>query len=146
MSSLSTSLAARSPRKPRIHIAESDYDRIANLALAMQRRSPELSEQVLGEIDRARLHPDDRLPPSVVRLGSEVEFADDVGGEARRIRLVMPPEADIEAGRVSVMTPIGAGLIGMSEGQQISWPRPDGRPRTLRILSVRRPEADPATA
>ena len=138
---MSTPAATSASRKPRIHIAESDYDRIANLALAMQRSSPQLAEQVLGEIDRAHLHPDDELPSGVVGLGSEVEFRDDIGGATRRIRLVMPREADIEAGRVSVMTSVGAGLIGMSEGQEISWPCPDGRPRILRILAVRRQTA-----
>jgi regulator of nucleoside diphosphate kinase len=136
---MSTSQAARAAPKPRIHICESDYDRIANLALAMRRNSPKFAEQMLEEIDRARLHPDDELPSGVVRIGSEVEFRDDASGASRRISLVLPPEADIEIGRVSVMTSVGAGLIGMSEGQIIDWPCPDGRPRTLRILSVRRP-------
>ena len=47
--------------------------------------------------------------------------------------------ADIQANRVSVITPVGAGLIGMAAGQEIDWPCPDGRPRKLRILRVRRP-------
>ena len=137
------SAATGASHKPPIHIAETDYDRIANLALAIARSAPELAEQVLGEIDRACLHPDGELPLGVARLGSEVEFGDDIGGATRRVRLVMPSEADIAAGRLSVMTPVGAGLIGMSEGQEISWPCPDGRPRILRILSVR-PSADAA--
>jgi regulator of nucleoside diphosphate kinase len=136
---MSTRQATKPARKPAIHICETDYDRIANLALAMQKRSPELAEQLLGEIDRARLHPDAKLPAGVIRIGSEVEFHDDVGGTSRRISLVLPPAADIEAGRVSVMTSVGAGLIGMSEGQEINWPCPDGRPRILRILSVKSP-------
>jgi regulator of nucleoside diphosphate kinase len=131
--------AARASRRPPIQIAEGDYDRIADLALAMKRRMPELSAQVLAEIDRARLRPDDRLPAGIVRLGSEVGFADDSGGTVRRIRLVMPSEADMDSGCVSVMSPIGAGLIGMSEGQEISWPRPNGQARVLRILAVRQP-------
>jgi len=141
MSIISTSAATSASRKPPIHIAESDYERIANLALAMRRSSPQLAEQLLDEIDRAHLHPDDKLPPGVVGLGSEVEFRDDIGGGTRRIRLVMPREADIAAGRVSVMTSVGAGLIGMSEGQEINWPCPDGRPRILRILAVGRQAA-----
>jgi regulator of nucleoside diphosphate kinase len=136
---MSKTETARASRKPRIHICDSDYDRIANLALAMRRGAPEFAEQMLGEIDRARLHPDGELPAGVVRIGSEVEFRDESSGAARRIMLVLPPEADIEAGRVSVMTSVGAGLIGMSEGQEISWPCPDGRSRTLRILSVSAP-------
>lgn len=129
---------------PEIHLSESDYDRIAALALGMQRSAPDLSWQVLDEVDRARLYEDDALPANVVRLGSEVEFLDDSHGEARTVRIVLPPQADIAAGRVSVMTPVGAGLIGMAEGEAISWPCPDGRPRTLHILSVRQDPRDGA--
>ena len=36
------------------------------------------------------------------------------------------------------MTPIGAGLIGLAEGQSIAWPDREGRVRLLRVLKVRR--------
>ncbi len=139
---MSKSEEARPSRKPRIHICESDYDRIANMALAMRRGTPDLAERMLDEIDRACLHQDDKLPPGVVRIGSEVQFRDDSSGATRLVSLVLPPEADIETGRISVMTSVGAGLIGMSEGQEIDWPCPDGRPHTLRILSVSAPATD----
>lgn len=128
--------ATSKARKPVIHISESDYDVIADLALKMERSAPALAQQVLSEIDRARLHPDAKLPRDVVRIGSEVEFVDEGSDTRRRVRLVLPFEADIAAGRVSVMTSVGAGLIGLAEGQEISWPCPDGRPRVLRIVSV----------
>lgn len=51
--------------------------------------------------------------------------------------MALPAEADIEAGRISVVSSMGVGLIGLSEGQSIDWPYPDGRPRMLRISSVR---------
>ena len=136
---MATSVAGSASRKPKIHISESDYDRIAEIALKMERARPDLVKQVLGEIDRAQLHPDAKMPENVVRLGSEVEFLDESSGATRRVTLVMPQEADIDAGRVSVMTPVGAGLIGLTAGQAINWPTPDGRPRTLRIVSVAAP-------
>jgi regulator of nucleoside diphosphate kinase len=123
--------------KPPIHISESDYDVIADLALRMQQRAPDLAEQILDEINRARLHPAAALPGDVVTIGSEVEFFDDSNGAKRRLRLVLPAEADIEAARISVMTPVGAGLIGMGVGREISWPTPDGRPRILTVLDVK---------
>ena len=129
--------AKGSPRKPPIHISDSDYDVIADLALRMEQRSPQLSKTILDEIDRARVRPAANLPKDVVTLGSEVEFRDDITGTSRRVRLVLPHEADIGAGRISVMTPVGAGLIGMSVGREISWPCPDGRPRILKILEVK---------
>lgn len=122
--------------KPPIHLSEADYDVIAGLALGMEQRAPQLAEQILEEINRARLHPAGALPRDVVAIGSEVEFLDDSNGERRRLRLVLPAEADIDSGRISVVSPVGAGLIGMSVGREIDWPTPDGRPRSLRILAV----------
>jgi regulator of nucleoside diphosphate kinase len=123
-------------KKPPLHITESDYDVIAELAHVIEKRSPALSKQLVDEIERAKLHPDGKLPANVVALGSEVEFVDDSNGTRRKVRLVMPSEADIEAGRISILTPVGAGLIGMSAGREIDWPCPDGRPRKLKILQV----------
>ena len=131
--------AERDPSRPEIHIGEGDYDLIAAFALGIARRDPLLSRTIFDEIDRAQIHADDKLPAGVVAIGSEVEFVDEKSGETRRVTLVLPNETDIEAGRIPVLTSMGAGLIGLSEGQSIDWPYPDGRPRTLRIGSVRRP-------
>ena len=127
-----------SAEKPPIHLIDEDYDIIADLALSIGRRSPELSKLLLEEIDRAEIHARDALPPEVVALGSEVEFLDVGSGATRQVTLVLPGEADIEAGRVSILTSVGAGLIGLKKGQSIDWPCPSGRPRVLRILNVRR--------
>ena len=124
-------------RKPPIHISEADYDVIADLALQMEHRAPALAKQFLDEINRAKIHPAGKVPTDAVTIGSEVEFLDDSSGEKRRLKLVLPVDADFEAGRLSVMTPVGAGLIGMTVGREISWPTPDGRPRVLRILEVK---------
>lgn len=123
-------------RKPAIYISEDDYDVIANLALQMEARAPGLSEVILAEIDRAKVRNGARMPEDVVRLGSEVTFQDDSSGTTRKVRLVLPADADIETGAISVVTPVGVGLIGMKVGGEIDWPCPDGRPRVLRILSV----------
>lgn len=124
-------------RKPPIHISEADYDVIADLALQMEHRAPALAKQFLDEINRAKIHPAGKVPTDAVTIGSEVEFLDDSTGEKRRLKLVLPVDADFEAGRLSIMTPVGAGLIGMTVGREISWPTPDGRPRVLRILEVK---------
>ena len=127
------------PSRPEIHIGERDYDLIAAFALRIARSDPELSRTIFEEIDRAQIHADKDLPAKAIAIGSEVEFVDERDGDVRRVTLVLPGEADIEAGRISVTTPMGVGLIGLSEGQSIDWPHPDGRPRRLRIGSVRGP-------
>lgn len=130
-------MRAGSEEPPPIHISETDYDVIADLALRMEQSAPGLARLIFEEIDRALVYPAGRLPADVVALGSEVEFLDDRTGTKRRVQLVLPSEADIEQGRVSVMTPVGAGLIGMGAGREISWPCRGGRPRVLKILEVK---------
>ena len=72
-------------------------------------------------------------------MGSRVEFIDEGNGIRRTVTLVFPAEANIEAGRVSILTPIGAGLIGLAAGDAIVWPDREGHERRLRIVSVRPP-------
>lgn len=121
---------------PPIHLSVSDYNVLAELALRMEARDPSLSRTILEELNRADIHDDDELPEAVVRIGSDVTFRDNNTDVQRTVRLVMPADADIEAGKISVMTSVGAGLIGMQVGGKIDWPCPDGRPRSLTILAV----------
>jgi regulator of nucleoside diphosphate kinase len=53
------------------------------------------------------------------------------------VTLVFPAEADIAEGKISVLTPVGAALIGLTEGQSIMWTTRDGRDQELTILSVK---------
>ena len=126
----------RGATRPPIHISEGDYDVISGLALTMEQRNPKLAKLILDEINRANVDDPSELPDDVVTLGSEVTFVDDLSETARRMRLVLPSEANYEAGAISVMTSVGAGLIGMRVGSEIDWPCPDGRPRVLKILEV----------
>jgi regulator of nucleoside diphosphate kinase len=76
-----------------------------------------------------------------VTLGSTVTFVDESNGLQRRFQIVLPADADIDRGSLSIASQMGAGLIGLSAGQSIDWPYPDGRSRILRIVEV---EQDPA--
>jgi regulator of nucleoside diphosphate kinase len=91
---------------------------------------------LLKEIDRARVVRDGALPADVVGMGSRVRFRDESTGTKRTVRLVYPHEADIAAGKVSILTPIGAGLIGLREGQSIRWEDRDGHPKILQVIAV----------
>lgn len=127
--------------RPPIHLLDTEADLLGELALRAEHRHPVVAAMLLAEIERAELHDEKAMPSDVVTLGSEVEFLDEAKDHRRTVQLVLPNEADIEAGRISVMTPMGAGLIGLSAGQTIDWPDIEGRERSLRILTVRRPGA-----
>jgi regulator of nucleoside diphosphate kinase len=134
-------LSSASSRPP-IHLLHRESDLLGDLALQLEHRFPVVSAMLLTEIERAELHTPDTLPADAVTIGAEVEFVDESSGNVRRVRIVMPAEADIEAGRISVLTPIGAGLIGLTTGQSIDWPDLEGREHRIRTLSVRQPPRD----
>lgn len=136
MTSTDKSAAAE---KPPIHLIDAEYDIIADLALGLARQSPDLSKMLLDEINRAEIHAPDALPADIVTIGSEVEVLDAHTSATRQLRLVLPSEADVDAGRLSILTPMGAGLIGLRKGQSIEWPYPNGDTRMLTILKVTRP-------
>ncbi|MEN9926524.1 MAG: hypothetical protein RL268_2650 [Pseudomonadota bacterium] len=126
----------RAKARPPILLCESDADRIADLAVGVETRLPQVSAMLLKEIDRARVVKDGALPADVVGMGSRVRFRDESTGTERTVRLVYPHEADIAAGKVSILTPIGAGLIGLREGQSIRWEDRDGHPKVLQVIAV----------
>ena len=125
-------------RKPDITVSEIDYDRLVGLASSARARSPEVADELLSELDRAEVVSATGVPAGVVQMGSTVEFETD-RGDRTRVTLVFPGEADVAEGRISIMTPIGTALIGLSAGQSITWTARDGRRHDLTVLSVERP-------
>jgi regulator of nucleoside diphosphate kinase len=125
--------------RPDIHLLAAEADLIGDLALAIERSEPELARLLLEEVDRAELHNAATLPADAVRIGSKVRFRDGDSGREREVRIVLPYQADIAEGAVSVLTCIGAGLIGMRAGQSIRWPDTEGRERRLDVAEVRPP-------
>lgn len=130
-------------RKPAITICQTDYEKLTRLAdTALQRNQP-AAEDLLAELDRAKVVADNRLKEGVARMGSTLRYTTD-SGEDRTVTLVYPGEADISSGRISILTPIGAALIGLSHGQSIEWEARDGRVRRLTVESVEPAPADAA--
>jgi len=123
--------------RPPLLMSTGDHARLVALAGVTVRRSPLVARLLLEEADRAEVVPAGRrVPTGVVALGSVVEFRDAATGETRRVQVVLPGEADIAEGRISVLSLVGAGLMGLSEGQSIDWPTQDGRLRRLTVLRV----------
>ena len=125
-----------STRRPPIVMAENEHGILVGLAMSGARRNPEAAKLLMEEADRADLVPAARMPRNVVALGSHVTFTDGASGATRRMQLVMPAEADIGQGRISILSLVGAGLIGLRAGQSIDWPVQDGRLRKLTVIEV----------
>jgi regulator of nucleoside diphosphate kinase len=121
----------------RVQITRFDMDRLRALVEQhTEGRDAAAAERLDAELDRAVVV--DRLPPGVVAVGSRVRYEDERGG-GREAVLVFPSAADVSRGRISVLAPIGAALLGLSVGDTIVWPLPDGRETRIRILAVEDP-------
>lgn len=69
----------------------------------------------------------------VVGLGSTVTVGDEFGDSTYVI--VGPVEADVAGGRISMVSPLGAALMGRTVGDKVSFSSPGGT-RTATIVSV----------
>ena len=130
---------AKAVRKPPVHMIDREADALTDLAIGVERRMPQVSELLLREIGRATIHKERHVPRDVVTMNSEVDFVDAANGAVRSVRLVYPSDADISTGRISILTPVGAGLIGLRTGSAILWPDRDGQERALNIRAVLQP-------
>jgi regulator of nucleoside diphosphate kinase len=127
------SLRSHQFRKPSVYVTESEFERLSNLAESNRSSGAAL----LGdELVRAIVLKDGEFPRDFVRLGSFVEFTDLMTGRTRRVQIVLPDDADIDQDRLSVLTPVGAALIGLTAGASIGLSTDDGRAHVLQVASV----------
>ncbi len=70
-----------------------------------------------------------------VIFGCKVIIEDLETGEISSYRLVGPYEADVQAGTISVVSPLGKALIGKEEGDEVKVQTPKGV-RNMEILEV----------
>lgn len=90
-----------------------------------------------AEMERADCVSSERIPPDVVAMNSQVRFADESSGSSHEVTIVHPDDADAARGRISVPTPVGIALRGLSVETFIDWLCPHGTTRRLRVLKVR---------
>ena len=120
-------------KRPPIVIAEDEHERLTSLALAALDRAPGAVD-LFVELSRAKTVK--TLPEHVVGVGSVATFEYD-GSSYREYELVDPHRADIAERRISVLTPVGAMLLGLSQGQIIEWVGPDERKHKVVVEHVR---------
>jgi regulator of nucleoside diphosphate kinase len=125
--------------KPRIILTADDHERLSVLANAAANTVPEVAAELSEELDRAHVLPKGRHPVDTVCMGCAVDFRDDMTGRVQTVTLVYPQEADISKGRISVLTPIGTALIGLTVGKSIDWVTRAGESKRLTVLQVREP-------
>lgn len=121
---------------PPIAIMTDEARRLSALADSSVAIFPRVAHFLARETERAKLVADVSELRGIIRMGSQVRYCDGETGEVRDVVLVYPHEADITLKRISVLTPVGAALIGLSVGQVIEFQTPGQHTRSLTVLDV----------
>jgi regulator of nucleoside diphosphate kinase len=122
-----------------IWLTAQDYNRLRVLLadLARQSRGVQAGVEALEEIlDLARVVNPEKVPHNVVTMNSRILFEDVHTGEHGTVTVVYPADVDATSGRISVLSPVGAALLGEAEGSEVELPLPHGQVRRIRISHV----------
>jgi len=124
-------------------LSELDHIRLARLtrhdAAAATRGESTRLEALL---DDAELVSPRAVPPDVVTMHSQVLLVDVGSGRRSKVTLCYPSDADPAIGFVSVLSPIGAALLGVRVGAIARWRTPTGQEAAAEVVALlSQPEA-----
>ena len=122
----------------RIFITEYDKERLEKILPVTPdntNRNRQDLRNLAKELARAKIVPPERIPPDVVTMNSRVVLRDLNSDETMTYTLVFPKDADIDAGAISILAPVGTAIIGYAVGDVIEWPVPGGT-RRIRIEQI----------
>ena len=120
--------------KPNIIVTTADIERLESLIDLM----PPLSATTAGlleELQRAEVVEPHEIPRDVVTMDSTVRFTITPGKEEFCRRLVYPREV-VDSTTISVLSPVGSALLGLSVGSSIEWLGPTGERLVIGIVDV----------
>jgi regulator of nucleoside diphosphate kinase len=120
---------------PSLVISQEDYQKISTILSVVE---TDIADQLEEELGRAELVPSEELPQDIVSMNSTVTFLDMNTDKEQSVTLAYPNDANIELGKVSILAPVGAALIGLRVGQMIDWPIGGGKVRRIKVISVTR--------
>lgn len=123
--------------KPKIIVSSTDVERLDKLLESLPEDAFPGRADLEAELDRAEIVDPQELPASVVTMNSTVRFRVLESGEEFSMTLVYPRDMDEAGGTVSILAPMGSALLGLSEGDEIEWPRPGGGDMHVRIEEVK---------
>ena len=91
------------------------------------------------KLANVRIIENENIPSDKVYIGAKVTLKDLDTGEKIEYILVSGEEADFEENKISVFSPIGKGLLGHKEGEEVTIKVPAGTLR-YKILKNERPK------
>lgn len=121
---------------PDIVISSLDAQRLESLLASLRASDFPGKDELEAELARADVMEPEEIPPTVVTMNSTVRFKVLPTAQEFELTLVYPKDLDASGSKVSVLAPVGSALLGLSQGDEIEWPKPDGNMMRVRIEEV----------
>ncbi|MGE3868620.1 MAG: GreA/GreB family elongation factor [Pseudorhodoplanes sp.] len=106
---------------PPISLAGPDRHRLETLARHAMNEGHPVGGFLLAEVQRATICGENDLPPNVVRVNNWVTFRVDWGFPSESRMLVYPEEYRNAEAQLSVLSPLGAALVGLRAGSRMPY-------------------------
>jgi len=121
-----------------IYITEFDKERLEELIAVAEEfggHNRKDLNMLAEELDQALVVSPRDIPPDIVTMNSKVVLRDLNTSESNTYVIVFPKDANIEAGYLSVLAPVGTAILGYAKGDVVEWSVPSGR-RSISIEEV----------
>jgi len=128
-----------------IYVTSQDKQRLEHLLMEIEVSDPREHgdlKALTRELRRAVVVDPKDVFNDVITMNSRAEMRDLETGETVAFTLVFPSEANIDEEKISVLAPIGAGMLGYRVGDEFEWNVPGG----LRRMKVTKVEYQPEAA
>lgn len=112
--------------RPEITISSLDADRLYSLIESLPKNSFAGKAELEMELARANVVAPELISPTIVTMNSTVKFVIESTDEEFELTLVYPKDVDSSGKKISILAPVGSALLGLSQGDEIEWPKPGG--------------------
>lgn len=124
-----------------IYITKNDNERLMEL-LKEKRPHDTYDEALLHELKRGIIVDSKKIPADVITMNSQVKFTEIESNSSFTYWLVFPQDADISKNKISVLSPIGCGLLGYKVNDIIPVKTPAGEKMVKVEKIIHQPEAE----
>jgi regulator of nucleoside diphosphate kinase len=114
--------------RPPVLLTRADYRELSSVIVAAKKLGLPVTETnaLHHTLAHATVHGIGSVPPDRITMYSRMRLVDVETNERLQLVLVYPVDANIAEGRISVLHPLGAALLGRATGDHIEWPVPYG--------------------
>jgi regulator of nucleoside diphosphate kinase len=125
--------------QPDLFITRSHHKHLKKVIAEAFRNRDRIAPFLSAEIRRAAMCDDQALSPERVVPGRQVSYCLDGGPASAYRTLVYPEDWQGDAGQISLLSPIGTALLGLSPGDQMLVFLPESGFHKLQVEGVRAP-------